>query len=211
SDLSAKKAAKNLDATETKVIGYKCDVTDELAVEETLEQINSHFGGIDILVNSAGILDMSSIEDMSIDHWDNVMAINVRGTFTTVQKCIKYLEKSKAPRVINLSSNSGRMGGFENGLAYSASKGGIIALTYGFARRLAKQKITVNCIAPGTIESDMSAARSPEALKKLKERFPLERFGTPKEVAAAACYFASDDAGFTTGSVLDVNGGLFMG
>ena len=103
------------------------------------------------------------------------------------------------------------MGGFENGMAYSASKGGIIALTYGLARRLAGKGITVNCIAPGTIESDMSAARSPETLEKLKQRFPLGRFGTPEEVAAAACYFASDEAGFTTGSVLDVNGGLFMG
>lgn len=208
---SAKKAALSLDDTQSRAIGFRCDVADEFSVEETLSKINSHFGGIDILVNSAGILDMSSIEEMTMDNWDQVMAINLKGTFIAVQKAIKYLEKSTAPRIINLSSNAGRMGGFENGLAYSASKGGIISLTYGLARRLAKKRITVNCIAPGTIESDMSAARSPEALKKLKERFPLERFGTPKEVAAAACYFASDDAGFTTGSVLDVNGGLFMG
>ena len=211
SENSAKKAAKNIDNSGEKVIGYRCDVTNVSSVQETLEHINSHFGGIDILVNSAGILDMASIEETSIEEWDHVMAVNLRGTFTMIQKSIQYLEKSKHPRIINLSSNSGRMGGFENGMAYSASKGGIIALTYGLARRLAKQRITVNCIAPGTIESDMSAARSPEVLKKLKERFPLERFGTPKEVAAAACYFASDDAGFTTGSVLDVNGGLFMG
>lgn len=211
SEDSAKKAAESIDKTGENVIGIRCDVTNESSVEETLEKINSNFGGIDILVNSAGILDLSSIDEMSIAHWDKVMAINLRGTFTTIQKSIKYLEKSKAPRIINISSNSGRMGGFENGMAYSASKGGIIALTYGLARRLGSKKITVNCIAPGTIESDMSAQRSPETLKKLKERFPLERFGTPAEVAAAACYFASDDAGFTTGSVLDVNGGLFMG
>ncbi len=208
---SAEKAAEMIDTTGTRVIGLQCDVSDELSVEDAMEKTNSFFGGIDIVVNSAGILDMASIEEMTTAHWDKVLAINLRGTFTAIQKSIKYLEKSKAPRVINISSNSGRMGGFENGMAYSASKGAIIALTYGLARRLAPKKITVNCIAPGTIESDMSAARSPEVLEKLRQRFPLGRFGTPEEVAAAACYFASDEAGFTTGSVLDVNGGLFMG
>lgn len=211
SEDSARKAAERIDKSGMRVVGFRCDVTDESSVEDALEKTNALFGGIDVVVNSAGILDLASIEEMTVEHWDKVLAINLRGTFTTIQKSLKYLERSKAPRIINISSNSGRMGGFENGMAYSASKGGIIALTYGLARRLAKKGITVNCIAPGTIESDMSAERSPETLKKLKERFPLGRFGTPKEVAAAACYFAGDEAGFTTGSVLDVNGGLFMG
>jgi 3-oxoacyl-[acyl-carrier protein] reductase len=211
SEHSAENAARRIDESGDSVIGLRCDVTDELSVEEALAKSNERFGGIDIIVNNAGILDMSSIEEMTTEHWDRVLAINLRGTFTTTQKSIRYLEQSRAPRIINISSNSGRMGGFENGLAYSASKGGIIALTYGLARKLAIKGITVNCIAPGTIDTDMSAQRSPEALRKLKERFPLGRFGTPGEVAAAACYFASDDAGFTTGSVLDVNGGLFMG
>jgi 3-oxoacyl-[acyl-carrier protein] reductase len=211
SENSAKIAAEKIDQSGTKVIGFKCDVTDEVSVVDTLKRINSTFGGIDVLVNSAGILDLASVEETTTEHWDNVLAINLRGTFTVIQKSIKYLEKSKAPRIINISSNSGRMGGFENGMAYSASKGAIIALTYGLARRLAPKKITVNCIAPGTIESDMSAKRSEETLNRLLKRFPVGRFGTPDEVAGAACYFASDDAGFTTGSVLDVNGGLFMG
>ena len=119
SENSATKAAINIDNTGKKVIGYRCDVTNVSSVEETLEQINKHFGGIDILVNSAGILDMASIEDTSIEEWDNVMAVNLRGTFTMIQKSIQYLEKSKHPRIINLSSNSGRMGGFENGMALS--------------------------------------------------------------------------------------------
>lgn len=127
------------------------------------------------------------------------------------QQAIAYLKNSEAPRVINISSNAGRMGGFENGLAYTASKGGMISLTYGFARRLAPQGITVNCIAPGTIDSDMSSEFEGEARERLLARFPLRRFGTPKEVAAAACYFASIESGFTTGAVLDVNGGMFMG
>ena len=187
------------------------DVSDVASVETALVTIDQHFGSIDVLVNSAGVLDMSKIDEMTIEHWDEVMAINARGTFFMIQKSVKYLEKSKAPRIINISSNSGRMGGFENGIAYSASKGAMIAMTYGIARQLASKKITVNCVAPGTIESDMLNARDEETIKRLLDRFPIGRFGKSDEVAAAVCYFASEEAGFTTGAVLDVNGGLFMG
>jgi 3-oxoacyl-[acyl-carrier protein] reductase len=122
------------------------------------------------------------------------------------------LEKSEYPRIINIGSNAGRMGGFENGLAYTASKGGVVALTYGAARRLASKGITVNCVAPGTIETEMSKDNYDEAAhKRLLARFPLGRLGRPEEVAAAVCYFASQESGFTTGAVLDVNGGMFMG
>ncbi|MGD1945225.1 MAG: SDR family NAD(P)-dependent oxidoreductase [Croceivirga sp.] len=208
---SAEKAAKSIDSSEDNIKGFCCNVADEIAIENTLEKAYEIFGGIDILVNNAGILDLSSIEEMTVDHWDKVMAINLRGTFMTIQKSLQYLERSECPRIINISSNAGRMGGFENGMAYSASKGGIIALTYGLARKLAPKNITVNCVAPGTIQSEMLTVRSEEVQKKLLNRFPLGRFGTPEEVAAAVCYFASEEAGFTTGSVLDVNGGMFMG
>jgi len=114
-------------------------------------------------------------------------------------------------RIVTVSSNAGRMGGFENGLAYSASKGGVISLTFGLARRLASMGITVNCVAPGTIESEMLLTRSNEQIKRLKDLFPVKRFGTPDEVASAIYYLSSEDAGFITGAVLDVNGGLFMG
>jgi 3-oxoacyl-[acyl-carrier protein] reductase len=192
-------------------IGIQCDVSDEHSVEAAINQVNQRFGAIDVLVNSAGVLDMAKIEEMTVGHWDNVMSINLRGTFLMIQKCLKYLEKSSAPRIINISSNSGRMGGFENGMAYSASKGGIIAMTYGIARQLAPKKITVNCVAPGTIDSDMLNARDESTKNRLLDRFPIGRFGTSDEVASAVCYFASIESGFTTGSVLDVNGGLFMG
>jgi 3-oxoacyl-[acyl-carrier protein] reductase len=192
-------------------IGIQCDVSDENSIETALVKVIQHFGAIDVLVNSAGVLDMAKIDQMTVEHWDKVMSINLRGTFLMIQKSIKYLEKSGAARIINISSNSGRMGGFENGMAYSASKGGIIAMTYGIARQLAPKKITVNCVAPGTIDSDMLKARDEITIKNLLNRFPIGRFGTADEVASAVCYFASVESGFTTGSVLDVNGGLFMG
>jgi len=208
---SADKAATSIVETGGTAFGIQCDITDLTSVKAAMVTINQHYGSIDVLVNSAGVLDMAKIPEMTIEHWDEVMAINARGTFFMIQQSVKYLEKSKAPRIINISSNSGRMGGFENGMAYSASKGAMIAMTYGIARQLAPKKITVNCVAPGTIESDMLKARDGETIKKLLGRFPLGRFGTTDEVAAAVCYFASEEAGFTTGAVLDVNGGLFMG
>lgn len=192
-------------------IGIQCDISDVHSIEVALSKVYQQFGSIDVLVNSAGVLDMAKIEETTVEHWDKVMSINLRGTFLMIQQSVKYLEKSNAPRIINISSNSGRMGGFENGMAYSASKGGIIAMTYGIARQLAPKKITVNCVAPGTIESDMLNARDEDTKKRLLTRFPIGRFGTSDEVASAVCYFASIESGFTTGSVLDVNGGLFMG
>jgi 3-oxoacyl-[acyl-carrier protein] reductase len=211
SEGSAEAAARSIHPSTDFALGLRCDVSDAASVESAVERVATHFGGLDVVVNSAGILDLAKIHEMTVEHWDRVLAVNLRGTFLIIQKALPHLDKSRAPRVINLSSNSGRMGGFENGMAYSASKGGIIAMTYGMARQLAPRRITVNCIAPGTIESDMSRARDPETLDRLLRRFPLGRLGTADEVAAAACYFASEEAGFTTGAVLDVNGGLFMG
>jgi len=211
SEGSANSASNEINNQGGVSIGVQCDVSDENSVESALAKVIQHYGAIDVLVNSAGVLDMAKIDQMTVEHWDKVMSINLRGTFLMIQKSIKYLEKSGAARIINISSNSGRMGGFENGMAYSASKGGIIAMTYGIARQLAPKKITVNCVAPGTIDSDMLKARDEITIKNLLNRFPIGRFGTADEVASAVCYFASVESGFTTVSVLDVNGGLFMG
>ncbi len=208
---SVKEAAQQLADSGYPCEGAMCDVSDVESVGTAIKKVATRFGGIDVVVNCAGVLDVTSITEMSSEHWDNVMAVNLKGMFFVVQQALPFLEKSRAPRVINISSNAGRMGGYENGLAYTASKGGIIALTYGFARRLAPFGITVNCIAPGTIASDMSEAFDEAARNRLLARFPLGRLGTPEEVAAAACYFASEESAFTTGAVLDVNGGMFMG
>lgn len=208
---NALSAAKNISESGYICEGFGCDVSNAMQVEKTLAAINNKFNGIDVIINCAGILDTAPVEETDPEEWDKVLAVNLKGTFLMVQKSLAYLEKSKAPRIINISSNAGRMGGFENGLAYTASKGGMIALTYGLARRLADKKITVNCVAPGTIESDMSSQYDEGALNRLLQRFPLGRLGTPNEVAAAVAYFASEESGFTTGAVLDVNGGMFMG
>ncbi len=192
--------------------GYQCDVSDVRTIEVTIETIHTDFGSIDVLVNCAGILDTSKIDTLTEETWDKVIDINLKGTYFMMQKALPYLEKGVCPRIINISSNAGRMGGFENGLAYTASKGGIIALTYGAARRLAPKGITVNCVAPGTIVTEMvEKGYDEEAHQRLISRFPIGRMGRPEEVADAVLYFAGEKSSFTTGAVLDVNGGLFMG
>lgn len=208
---SVEAAARKLSSSGASALGVQCDVTDAVSVRSSMELTAEHFGGIDVLVNSAAVLDLTSIAESTADQWNHTLEINVTGTFLACQVAIPYLMRSRAPRIINISSNAGRMGGFENGLAYTASKGGVISLTYGLARRLAEFGITVNCVAPGTIESDMLNQWNLQTQERLRSRFPLGRFGKVDEVAAAACYFASEEAGFTTGAVLDVNGGLFMG
>lgn len=208
---SAQAAAKSLSDAGYSCAGVTCDVSDLESVRNAIQSVVARFGGIDVVVNCAGVLDVLPIQDISPEHWDEIMGINLKGCFLVSQQTIPFLEKSRFPRIINISSNAGRMGGYENGLAYTASKGGMIALTYGLARRLAPKGITVNCIAPGTIESEMSQAYDEAARSRLLSRFPVGRIGTPEEVAAAAMYFASEESGFTTGAVLDVNGGMFMG
>lgn len=190
---------------------WHCDVSDVARLPSMLAQIHAHHGAIDILVNCAGVLDLSAVEETTEEMWDTVLDVNLKGTFFITQKCLPYLKAGTDPRIINIASNAGRMGGYANAMSYTASKGGMISLTYGLARRFAPFGITVNCVAPGTIESDMSRMRDAQTHQKLLEKFPLGRIGTAEEVASAVCYFASRESGFSTGAVLDVNGGMFMG
>jgi len=139
------------------------------------------------------------------------MAINLKSVFFMTQQVIPYMKRRGGGSVLNISSLAGRMGGIANGLGYTASKAGIIGLTYGFANRLAAESITVNAIAPGTTQTDIIKAISPERLDALRASIPLGRLGTPEDVANAAAFLTSKRAGFITGAVLDVNGGMFVG
>ncbi|MGJ4849032.1 SDR family NAD(P)-dependent oxidoreductase [Bacillota bacterium Meth-B3] len=191
--------------------GFACDVSNVSGIDETVQKVAAAFGGLDIVVNNAGILNNTPIAEVTEAQWDLIMAVNLKSVFFMVQKAIPYLKESACPRVINISSLAGRMGGFETGLGYSASKGGILALTMGFARQLAPLGINVNAVCPGTTETPITREFSPEAMEKLYARIPLRRLGKPEDVAAAVAYLASDDAAFVTGELLDVNGGMYMG
>lgn len=193
--------------TAWKIIG---DISSEEECERIVKETADQFGGIDILVNCAGNLTSTKIEDITRHEWDNIISTNLSGTFFMIQKAIPYLEKSKAGRVINISSNAGRMGGYANSQAYTATKGGIIAITKGIARQLAPKNITVNVICPGTTITEMSQLYDDKTKATLLSRIPMGRLGQPEDTAAAVCFFASEEAGWITGATLDVNGGMYM-
>ena len=190
---------------------FECDVANAQAISGCIKKIAGAFGRIDILVNNAGVLHTTPIEEVTEQEWDRMMAVNLKSVFFASQQVIPYMRKQGGGAILNMSSIAGRMGGIANGLGYSASKAGIIGLTYGFANRLAKDNITVNAIAPGTTKTDIISAISPERLEEVKKSIPMGRLGTPQEIAAAAVFLTSPKAGFITGAVLDINGGMFVG
>lgn len=189
----------------------QCDITNVREIERHVKSVAEEYGRIDILVNNAGILHTTPIEDITEEEWDRMMAINLKSVFFMSQKVLPYFRKQKGGKVVNISSLAGRMGGIANGLGYTASKAGIIGLTYGFANRLAGENINVNAIAPGTTATDILKAIPAEKIAELKASMPLKRFGTPHDIANAVVFLASSKASFITGAVLDVNGGMFVG
>ena len=186
------------------------DIFDDKECKRIADEVNASFGQLDILVNCAGALTSTKIDDILRAEWDKILGVNLTGTFFMIQSALPYLRKSRAGRIINISSNAGRMGGYANSQSYTASKGGVIAITKGIARQLAPDNITVNVVCPGTTKTEMSKLYDDETTKRLIGRIPLGRLGKPEDTAAAVCFFASEEAGFITGAILDVNGGMYM-
>jgi NAD(P)-dependent dehydrogenase (short-subunit alcohol dehydrogenase family) len=190
---------------------FYCDVSRAQNISEMIKAVAEHFGGIDILVNNAGILHSTPIPEVTEAEWDTVMAINLKSVFFASQQALPYLKESTCPRIINISSLAGRMGGFETGMAYTASKGAIISLTYGMARQFAPFGITVNAVCPGTTETEIITQWSKEKIDGLISRIPLKKLGKPANIASAVAYLASEEAEFITGLLMDVNGGMYFG
>ena len=186
---------------------FPCDVTDSVRVNQVVKEVVEKWGRLDVLVNNAGITRDTPVVRMKDDQWDAVLAINLRGTFLFTRAAARPMMKGRRGRIINMASVSGMMGnpGQAN---YSASKAGVIGLTRTVARELAGRKITVNAVAPGFIATEMTAALGEEILEEVKKRTPLGRLGEPRDVAEAVLFLASEAAGFITGHVLTVDGGL---
>lgn len=200
----AETVAKEL--TEPLVI--ECDVTKPAQVEAMMKQIQDRQGGLDVLVNNSGIIRDRTIKKMSMEEFENIVRVNLAGTFLVTQKAMPILRNGG--RVINMSSVSGQMGLFGQA-NYSSSKAAIIALTKVSARELARQNITVNAIAPGFIDVGMSKGMPDEVTENFKKQIPLGRLGDVKEIIDAALFLASPMASYITGHVLNVNGGFYMG
>ena len=186
----------------------ECDVTQQQQVEAMMKQIHDQRGGLDILVNNSGIISDRTIKKMSLEEFESVIRVNLIGTFTVTQKAAAILRNGG--RVINMSSVSGQMGLFGQA-NYSSSKAAIIALTKVSAREFARQKITVNAIAPGFIDVGMSKGMPDEVTQNFIKQIPLGRLGEAHEIVDAALFLASPMASYITGQVLNVNGGFYLG
>ena len=186
---------------------FALNITDSDAVAATVKEILEKFQKVDILVNNAGITQDMLIRRMTDEQWDSVIAVNLRGTFLVTRALTEPMRKAKYGRIINISSVSGLMG--NRGQAnYCASKAGLIAFTKTVALELANRNITVNAVAPGFIETDMTAKLDPLILAGAKDKTPVGRLGQPIDVANAVLFLASEQASFVTGQTLVVDGGM---
>jgi len=188
---------------------YKVSVDDADAVQEMFREVAKRLGGLDVLVNNAGIKRDGFMLMMSTTHWDDVIAVNLKGVFNCCREAAKIMMRRKVGSIVNMSSLSGVMGQ-PGQVNYAASKGGVLALTKSAAKELASYGIRVNAIAPGFIETDMLSGVPENILKANKELIPLRRLGQAEEIAKVAVFLASDWSSYMTGAVLNVNGGLYM-
>jgi 3-oxoacyl-[acyl-carrier protein] reductase len=185
------------------------DVTDAAGIGAAVVGAVGRHGRIDILVNNAGVARDQLMLRMRREDWDAVLATNLTAAFTTVQAVLKPMLKQRHGRIVNITSVVGQAGnaGQAN---YAASKAGLIGFTKAVALEVASRNVTVNAVAPGLIDTDMTRAITADAQADWAERIPLRRLGTPEEVAAAVLFLASDEASYITGQVLAVNGGMYM-
>jgi 3-oxoacyl-[acyl-carrier protein] reductase len=189
--------------------GFACDVSDPASVTSLVEAVEAAFGRIDILVNNAGLTRDNILFRIKDDDWDAVLDANLRGAFVAIRAASRGMMKRRWGRIINIASVVGITGnkGQSN---YAASKAGLIGLTKSVAKELASRNILVNAVAPGFIETDMTASMTPEARAALSGQIPLERLGTPQDVAGVVAFLASEHAAYVTGQVLVVDGGMVM-
>lgn len=185
------------------------DVTDAESLKQAVRDTVDRFGRLDVLVNNAGVVRDQLLLRMKAEDWDTVLATNLTAAFTCTQAAVRPMLKQRWGRVISISSVVGQAGnpGQTN---YAASKAGLIGFSKSLAREVATRGVTVNVVAPGFIETDMTAGLDAAAREALAGQIPAGRLGAPEDVAAAVCFLASDEASYITGQVVGVNGGMYM-
>lgn len=205
----AKEFSKQLDAIEKHSYICQANVSNFEQVKKMHDEVIKQFGKLDILVNNAGIVRDKSFVKMTSDMWDDVMHVNLDGTFYCTKAFIEGMLERKYGRIINISSVVGRMGNFGQA-NYTASKAGMIGLTKALAKEFAGKGVTVNAIAPGFIETDMVKGVPDDVMDKILSKIPLGRLGKASEVAGTVAFLASQEGDYITGQVIDINGGLYI-
>ncbi|AKG15836.2 3-oxoacyl-ACP reductase FabG [Moraxella bovoculi] len=190
-------------------IGRVLDVCDEEAIDNLFEEIDSVYGNVNVLVNNAGITKDGLLMRMKNEDWSDVIDTNLTSIYRTSRRAIKGMMKARSGRIINITSVVGQMGnaGQAN---YAASKAGAEGFTRALAREIGSRGVTVNCVAPGFVETDMTEELDERLINSMLDAVPLGRMAQPEEIAAAVTFLASDEASYITGEVLAVNGGMYM-
>ena len=208
---NARSVAREVEKLDRQSEAIKADVSSENEVEEMVQRVLQRFGRIDILVNNAGVVSTGPVTEITMEVWRRTVAINLTGVFLCTRAVFPGMKAQSDGRIVNIASAAGKRGGGMHGSScYAATKGGVIAFTKAIAREGGQYKVRVNAIAPALIETEMIGSLPPERLEKLLETIPMRRVGKAEEVAAAACFLASDASSFMTGEIMDVDGGLIM-
>lgn len=207
----AMEAAEQLVEKGYNVVGKQVDVTSKKSITTLVQSVKEEFHRIDILVNNAGISKPTKILDITEEEWDLMFSINMKGVFLFTQAVLPIMLQQQYGRIVNVSSIAGKQGGGLFGTShYAATKAGVLGFSKAVAREVAGEGITVNSVAPGLIDTDITVDMSDEDRKKLRARIPVQRAGKTSEVAATIAFLASDEAAYITGEEIDINGGLLM-
>ena len=209
SEEAAKALCRELECYSVKALPFRADVADKKAVEKMSAEIESSLGTVSVLVNNAGIAEQALFTDITEEMWDRMFAVNVKGAYNCTQAVLPKMIHEKYGRIINVSSMWG-ISGASCEVHYSAAKAALIGFTKALAKEVGLSGITVNCVAPGVIETDMNGHLSPEIISELKEETPLNRIGKTRDVAEAILFLASEKASFITGQTISVDGGFIL-